>query len=86
MEKDVKEILTEDYPDIEEVLVGFKVKESGSVSEMEEEGSVNGEEKEIVNETEKTAIETEKKIPSESGKEAANRAENETANDTKKVL
>ena len=49
MEKDVKEILTEDYPDIEEVLVGFKVKESGSVSEMEEEGSVNGEEKEIVN-------------------------------------
>ena len=27
MEKDVKEILMEDYPDIEEVLVGFKVKQ-----------------------------------------------------------
>lgn len=26
MEKDVKDILMEDYPDIEEVLVGFTVK------------------------------------------------------------
>lgn len=82
MEKDVKEILTEDYPDIEEVLVGFKVKESG-----EEKGSAGEtEEKEITNETEKAAIEAERMIPNESGKEAANRAENETANDTKKVL
>ena len=81
MEKDVKEILMEDYPDIEEVLVGFKVKESG-----EEKGNVNGEEKEITNETEKAAIEAERMIPGESGKEAANRTENETANDAKKVL
>ena len=90
MEKDVKEILTEDYPDIEEVLVGFKVKESGeekeSVNETEEKGNASEGVKEIANETEKAAIEAERMIPSESGKKAANRVENETANDTKTVL